>query len=107
MAAGVPIPVNIALPAGSTGDAVNPPITDSMVLPPPIPPARLFQAPDAYGAGSMMIYGYNGTVMIPPPVSNATDSGDPWINNQVAAARRSIRSPTCRPCRCQPWGPMP
>ena len=54
-----------------------------MVLPPAIPPARLFQTPDAYGAGAMMNYGYNGAVMPPPPVSNATDSGDPWINNLV------------------------
>ncbi len=75
--AGVPIPVNLAWP-GATA-----PITDYMVLPPAIPPARLFQAPDAYGAGAMMMYGYEGTVMPAPPVSNASDSGDPWINNQV------------------------
>jgi hypothetical protein len=31
----------------------------------------------------MTFYGYDGLTLLPPPVSNATDSGDPWINNQV------------------------
>ena len=75
--AGVPLPVNLAW-TGASGT-----VTDGVVLPPAVPPVRLFQTPDAFGAGAMMIYGYNGTVMNPPPVSNATDSGDPWINNTV------------------------
>jgi hypothetical protein len=78
--AGVPLPVNVAFP----GVGATPTTTlDSFVMPPPIPATRLFQVPDAYGAGSMTFYGYDGLTLLPPPVSNATDSGDPWINNQV------------------------
>lgn len=76
---GVPIPANVAFPfPGNTITA------DGIAMPPPIPPARLFQIPDAYGAGQMqaLLYPGNGTV-VPPAVSNATDSGDPWINNTV------------------------
>ena len=58
-------------------------------MPPPIPPTRLFQPPDAYGAGQMQNKSYtgiynDGSGNISPAVSNATDSGDPWINNLVA-----------------------
>ncbi len=75
-------------------------------MPPAIPPARLFQPPDAFGAGqvqpdatsratptSINPMGYVGIPdptgliangNIPPALSNATDSGDPWINNIVA-----------------------
>ena len=76
---GVPIPANVSFPfPGNTITA------DGIAMPPPIPPARLFQIPDAYGAGQMqaLLYPGNGTV-VPPAVSNATDSGDPWINNTV------------------------
>src|SRR5262249_24702609 len=78
--AGVPLPTNVAFPGVGTMPTTA---LESFVMPPPIPAARLFQAPDAFGAGYMSIYGYNGTSNLPPPVSNATDSGDPWINNQV------------------------
>ena len=76
---GVPIPANVAFPfPGNTITAKG------IAMPPPIPPARLFQIPDAYGAGQMqaLLYPGDGTV-VPPAVSNATDSGDPWINNTV------------------------
>jgi hypothetical protein len=79
VAAGMPVPVNLAFPSATVGT----PTLATASLPPAIPAVRLFQAPDAYGAGAMMIYAYNGTSVLPPPVSNATDSGDPWINNQV------------------------
>ena len=76
---GMPIPANVAFPFPS-----NTITADGIAMPPPIPPARLFQIPDAYGAGQMqaLLYPGNGTV-VPPAVSNATDSGDPWINNTV------------------------
>lgn len=80
---GMPLPTNVAFPATK-------PLTDTIVMPPPIPPARLFQVPDAFGATLMASKGYaimgtNGLVEnIPPAVSNATDSGDPWIVNFVA-----------------------
>lgn len=84
--AGLPLPVNVAFPSG--GAAPN---LDTIAMPPPIPPARLFQVPDAFGAGQMAAKGYVGisgaagaTGNLPPAVSNATDSGDPWINNTVA-----------------------
>jgi large repetitive protein len=86
--AGVPLPINIAMPTlveGLPSAALH-----SVVMPQPIPAARLFQAPDAYGAGSMSVYNYNGTLMVPPPVSNATDSGDPWINNQIPNAPTQV-----------------
>ncbi len=88
--AGVPLPTNVAFPTGVTTPAV---VTDSVMLPPPIPPARLFQIPDAFGKGQMASLGYTGIMEgtagtmsgnLPPALSNATDSGDPWINNQVA-----------------------
>jgi hypothetical protein len=77
--AGVPIPANVAFP--SPGNTIT---ARGIAMPPPIPPVRLFQIPDAYGAGRMqaLLYPGNGTV-VPPAVSNATDSGDPWINNTV------------------------
>jgi hypothetical protein len=100
VAAGVPVPVNIAWP-GSGATALT---LDSVVMPPAIPPARLFQPPDAYGTGLIQpntnnaIAGYVGIPdptptgllggatggNLPPAVSNASDSGDPWINNLVA-----------------------
>jgi len=81
--AGMPLPVNVAFPNGAT------PTLNTVAMPPPIPPARLFQPPDAYGAGQMQSKGYTGiypggTGNITPAVSNASDSGDPWINNLVA-----------------------
>jgi hypothetical protein len=108
---GFPLPTNVAFPSGSSG-APTAPTVDSVMMPPPIPPARLFQVPDNFGAGLMLSVGlaginnyvgaatftpapglgyvgitYNGTTgigNIPPAVSNASDSGDPWINNQIA-----------------------
>ena len=44
--AGMPLPVNVAFPSGT----VDSPSTDSVVMPPAIPPGRLFQAPDGYGS---------------------------------------------------------
>jgi hypothetical protein len=83
--AGVPLPVNVAFPALGAGAV---PTMNSVALPPPIPAARLFQVPDAYGAGGVLQSGYTGittatTLSLPPALSNATDSGDPWLNNQV------------------------
>ena len=57
-------------------------------MPPPIPPARLFQVPDYFGVGQMQTLLYLGSnnagTVVPPAMSNASDSGDPWINNTVA-----------------------
>ncbi len=85
---GVPLPTNVAFPMGGA----TPPTQDSVVMPPPIPAARLFQIPDFYGYGQMQANMYMGIINnngtgqgnLPPAVSNAGDSGDPWINNQVA-----------------------
>ena len=82
--AGVPIPTNVAFPG-----AAGTPTTASLMMPPPIPPARMFQPPDAFGAGQVQARLYRGihnnnAGNIPPAVSSATDSGDPWINNFVA-----------------------
>ncbi len=95
--AGVPLPVNIAFEWTPTGMTAPTLTMDGVVMPPAIPPARLFQAPDAFGAGQMQAdknnpLGYvgipdptgNDSPNLPPAVSNATDSGDPWINNLVA-----------------------
>ncbi|MGP0070210.1 MAG: hypothetical protein ACLQGP_42250 [Isosphaeraceae bacterium] len=91
--AGIPLPINVAFPPTTAGSAAT---TDAITMPPAIPPARLFQIPDDYGAGAMASKSYTGiydtmadvattaTGNLPPAVSNATDSGDPWINNQVA-----------------------
>ncbi len=87
--AGVPLPTNVAFPTGNT---TNPAATDSVVMPPPIPPARLFQIPDSYGRGLLRSLNYMGlwsengqpTGTVPPAVSNASDSGDPYINNAIA-----------------------
>ena len=86
--AGVPIPVNIAFPTAI--DIASCATMFSAALPPPIPAARLFQTPDVYGAGAILNSGYTGTIVspattvtLPPALSNATDSGDPWINNQI------------------------
>jgi hypothetical protein len=77
--AGTPLPVNVAFPVAGA----NPPTTASVVMPPPIPTRRLFEAPDAYGTGAIVANGYTGIANLPPPLSNAGDSGDPWINNQI------------------------
>jgi len=77
--AGTPLPVNVAFPVGG----VTAPTTFSVVMPPAIPARRLFEAPDAYGTGAIVANGYNGIANLPPPLSNASDSGDPWINNQI------------------------
>ncbi len=85
---GIPLPVNVAFP---TGPSPAIPSMDAVVMPPAIPPRRLFQPPDAYGSGAPVITSgnplitnaYNGTTILPPAMSNASDSGDPWINNQI------------------------
>jgi hypothetical protein len=57
-------------------------VTTNVTLPSPIPARRLFQIPDAYGPAPT----YPPAAMPPPPppalptVSNASDSGDPFIN---------------------------
>ncbi len=53
--AGLPLPVNVAFP--STGTA---PTMDTIAMPPPIPPARLLQVPDAYGSGRVASRAYTG-----------------------------------------------
>jgi hypothetical protein len=77
---GYPLPINVAFPSGGVL-----PTMDSLVMPSPIPPRRLFQPPDYYGANAISPAnsGYNGDTNLPPALSNATDSGDPWINNQI------------------------
>ncbi len=84
--AGMPLPQNVAF---ATGNVMTPVSMFGTVMPPPIPPARLFQAPDAYGAGRMQSLLYAGATY-PPAVSNAADSGDPWINNLVANQAPSV-----------------
>ncbi len=86
--AGMPLPTNVAFPTG----AKSIPTTDSVMMPPPIPPARLFQLPDAFGLGLLRSLRYMGLWesgaqaegTIPPAISNASDSGDPYINNTIA-----------------------
>ena len=61
-------------------------VTSYVSLPPPIPARRLFQIPDAYTNGVAATY-----PPTPPTatstVSNASDSGDPFINvTQVTGA---------------------
>src|SRR5262249_25114155 len=53
-----------------------------VALPPPIPSRRMFQAPDVYGRGFTLAATYSETG-IPPSMSNAGDSGDPYINSQI------------------------
>ena len=64
-------------------------VTSNVALPPPIPARRLFQIPDAYTNGVAATY-----PPTPPTatstVSNASDSGDPFINvTQVTGALAS------------------
>jgi hypothetical protein len=91
--AGVPLPLNFAYVSPGAGAMPMPTlVVDSVVMPSAIPPARLFQAPDDFGAGKIQTKGYigipdptgNTAGNLPPALSNATDSGDPWINNLVA-----------------------
>ena len=65
-------------------------VTSNVALPPPIPARRLFQIPDAYTNGVAATY-----PPTPPTaastVSNASDSGDPFINvAQVTGALASV-----------------
>ena len=99
--AGMPMPVNVAFPAGGG----QPPSTwTASSMPPAIPPARLFQLPDALRGGQPSRR-YAGVRGIPDATGNgnltpagrehATDSGDPWINNLIANAGqpRAIERP--------------
>ena len=51
-------------------------VTTNVTLPTPIPARQLFQIPDAYGPAPT----YPPAATPTPPVSNASDSGDPFIN---------------------------
>ena len=89
---GVPLPVNIAFQSG-TSALPYVATMNSVVMPPPIPPRRLFQAPDAYGSWvksgttpAIIGSGYTGTTTLGLITSNASDCGDPWINNQIPSA---------------------
>jgi hypothetical protein len=67
------VPGNALLPAGSP------------VLPPAIPTRRLFQVPDSYLG--------NATTTPPIAASNASEAGDPYINN-LAPAAPAVPPPT-------------
>jgi hypothetical protein len=71
---------SVAPPAGyvpGTPFTALPAPNPNVILPPPVPALRLFQIPDAFGKTGI-------PPVIPPaagtPVSNASDSGDPFIN---------------------------
>jgi hypothetical protein len=64
--------------AFAPGTPFNVLATPNVILPPPVPALRLFQIPDAFGQTTTW------PPTIPPPLttlqSNASDSGDPFIN---------------------------
>jgi hypothetical protein len=77
----VPVPYAPGTPfddGTGTGTALVP----NVMLPPPVPALRLFQIPDAYGKTAayppppLQV----PPVLPPAPQSNASDSGDPFIN---------------------------
>ncbi|WP_165229754.1 hypothetical protein [Aquisphaera insulae] len=59
----------------------------TMTMPPPIPPRRLFQPPDAYGSNA---FGTPPTLPPTAPQSNASDSGDPFVNRALTAANGAL-----------------
>jgi hypothetical protein len=69
-------PTGAANPVFAGGTAFSGGAGTNVALPSPIPARRLFQIPDAYGTT------YNAVPVVPPTVqqSNASDSGDPFIN---------------------------
>ncbi len=89
-----PAPIGVEFPAPNT------PTPDLVVLPPPIPSLRLFQVPDAYGQGSTLAAGYSEN-NIPPSMSNAGDTGDPYINSQIPYIYNT-NLPTPAPTPTQP-----
>jgi hypothetical protein len=63
----------------------------NVAMPPPVPARRLFQVPDAYGTTTV----YPPITPATPPQSNASDSGDPFINvAQQTGALAPITVPT-------------
>ena len=63
MMAGMPLPTNVAFPGAVTMPTPTSPTLDSVMMPPPIPPARLFQVPDAYGAGACRTWATWGSII--------------------------------------------
>ena len=95
----MPIPLNVAFPTGNR----DPTATDTAVMmPPPIPPAPAVPGPGllrGLADPAARVRGdqrdqHAGTGNIPPALSNATDSGDPWINNLVANQQLNPGSPS-------------
>jgi hypothetical protein len=89
---GIPPNYPGTLPTGSlTGNAVTPSALGyaayNTVLPPAIPARRLFQPPDAYnpnpGQFPQPNIAPNLTTSIIATASNASETGDPYINNQI------------------------
>jgi hypothetical protein len=78
-------------PAGTVGTVTAPwgggTVKYDPVYPPPIPTRRLFQIPDAYAGGSIVLGaigvgpGAATGLTVPSGASNASASGDPYLNN--------------------------
>ena len=68
-------------------------VTTNVTLPTPIPARRLFQIPDAYthGVATHPPAATPPTTSAPPTVSNASDSGDPFINVAQASGGSGAR----------------
>ena len=88
---------NTVFASGVAFSTVTAPPGMTISMPPPIPARRLFQIPDAYGPTPNPPA---ATPTPPPPalptVSNASDSGDPFIN--VVTVKRLPA------WRREPWG---
>ena len=96
------IPTVVVPPTASSYGVYYSGLTSYVSLPSPIPPRRLFQIPDAYTNGSATPlpptappYATPTTTPAPPAtwapaVSNASDSGDPFVNVVALNATTSL-----------------
>ena len=83
-----------------------------VTYPPPVPVRRLFQLPDSYSGGTAVYpttmgtapttTGAPGTFSITDGPSNAGETGDPFLNNQVPVTVTGFTPPTIAPY--QPTG---
>jgi hypothetical protein len=85
-----------------------------VTYPPPVPVRRLFQVPDSY-AGAVTVYpttmgtaptttGTAGAFAFTDGPSNAGETGDQYLNNQVPVVAAGVMAPTNPP---QPIGVLP